>query len=72
MATSAGWTVTFATDDTDATAGQAARLSGKVVVPLADSPFVRLAVLRDPQGATFTVSKFVAENKPPARLPPSW
>ncbi len=65
-ATSAEWTVTFATDDTDAMAEQAARLGGKVVVPPADGPFVRLAVLRDPQGATFTASKFVAENKPPA------
>jgi len=37
---------------------RAAELGGEVVVPPFDVPPVRLAVLSDPQGAVFTVSKF--------------
>jgi predicted enzyme related to lactoylglutathione lyase len=55
--------VTFAVEDADATAERAAELGGKVVVPPFDAPWVRMAVLADPQGATFTASKFVPENK---------
>jgi uncharacterized protein len=53
------WSVTFAVDDADAVADRAAELGGQVTVPPLDAPFVRLAVLRDPQGAAFTASKFV-------------
>jgi predicted enzyme related to lactoylglutathione lyase len=52
------WSVTFAVDDTDAIADGAAKLGGEVVVPPHDLGVVRLAVLRDPQGAVFTVSKY--------------
>ncbi len=52
------WHVTFAVDDADATAERAQRLGGEVVSPPADLPWVRLATLRDPQGAVFTVSRF--------------
>ncbi|HEY1853794.1 MAG TPA: VOC family protein [Solirubrobacterales bacterium] len=52
------WHVTFAVDDADATAARAAKLGGEVVSSPTDMPWVRIAVLRDPQGATFTISKF--------------
>jgi uncharacterized protein len=57
------WSVTFAVDDTDATAARAAELGGRVVVPPFDAPWVRSAVISDPQGATFVASKFVPENR---------
>jgi predicted enzyme related to lactoylglutathione lyase len=55
----AQWAVTFAVDDADATAERATELGGEVLVPPLDAPWVRMTVLRDPQGATFTASKFV-------------
>ena len=57
------WGVTFAVDDADATAARAAELGGRVVVPPFDAPWVRMTVITDPQGATFTASKFVPENR---------
>ena len=57
------WGVTFAVDDADAIAAKAAELGGQVVVPPFDAPWVRMTVITDPQGATFTASKFVPENK---------
>ncbi len=59
----AHWSVTFAVDDADATAETAARLGGQVIVAPVDAPWVRMTVIRDPQGATFTASKFVPENR---------
>jgi predicted enzyme related to lactoylglutathione lyase len=59
----AHWSVTFAVDDADAIAETAAGLGGRVVVPPFDAPWVRMTVITDPQGATFTASKFVPENK---------
>lgn len=59
----AHWSVTFAVDDADATAERAAELGGEVIVPPVDGPWVRMTVISDPQGATFTANKFVAENK---------
>ena len=40
-----------------------AELGGQVVVPPFDAPWVRMTVITDPQGATFTASMFVPENK---------
>jgi uncharacterized protein len=57
------WGVTFAVDDADAIADKAAELGGKVLLPPMDAPWVRLTVVSDPQGATFTASKFVPENR---------
>jgi predicted enzyme related to lactoylglutathione lyase len=57
------WGVTFAVEDADATAARASELGGQVVVPPFDAPWVRMSVIADPQGATFTASKFVPENK---------
>jgi uncharacterized protein len=67
--TPAHWSVTFAVDDADAIAAKAAELGGKVIVPPFDAAWststytIRVAVLGDPQGATFSASKFVPKNK---------
>ena len=55
--------MTFAVDDADATAAKATELGGAVIVPPFDAPWVRMAVIADPQGATFIASKFVPGNK---------
>ena len=52
------WSVTFAVDDTDAAADHAANLGGEILQPPYDVGDARVAVVRDPQGATFTVSKY--------------
>jgi uncharacterized protein len=57
------WGLTFAVDDADAIAARATELGGRVLVPPADAPWVRMTVIADPQGATFTASKFVPENQ---------
>jgi uncharacterized protein len=57
------WNVTFAVDDADAIAEKTTELGGKVIVPPMDAPWVRMTVIADPQGATFTASKFVPENR---------
>jgi uncharacterized protein len=59
----AHWGLTLGADDADAIASRAAELGGRVVVPPFDAPWVRTTVITDPQGATFTASKFVPENK---------
>jgi predicted enzyme related to lactoylglutathione lyase len=60
--TQAHWSVTFAVDDADAIADRAGDLGGTVLVPPMDAPWVRMTVIRDPQGAVFTASRFT----PPA------
>jgi predicted enzyme related to lactoylglutathione lyase len=65
--TPAHWDVTFAVDDADAIASRATELGGRVIVAPFDAPWVRMAVIADPQGATFIASKFVPENKDLAR-----
>jgi predicted enzyme related to lactoylglutathione lyase len=57
------WGVTFAVEDADATAARAAELGGTVAVPAFDAAWVRMTVIADPQGATFTASAFVPENR---------
>ncbi len=52
------WRVTFAVDDTDAVAAKSDALGGGVVTAPFDAGVVRMAVLRDPHGAEFTVSRF--------------
>ena len=49
------WSVWFGVADTDATSALAARLGGTVLVPPRDTPQGRLAALRDPQGALFSI-----------------
>jgi predicted enzyme related to lactoylglutathione lyase len=59
------WSVTFAVDDADATAAKATALGGRVIVPPFDAPWstptytIRITVIADPQGATFSGSKFL-------------
>ena len=55
--------MTFGVDDADATAARAAELGGRVQLAPFDAPWVRMTVITDPQGATFTASKFVPENR---------
>jgi predicted enzyme related to lactoylglutathione lyase len=55
--------VTFAVSDADAIAARAAELGGRVTVPPSDGPWVRMTVITDPQGAVFTASQFVPENR---------
>lgn len=57
------WGVTFAVDDADAIAAKARELGGTVLAEPFDAPWVRMTVIADPQGATFTASKFVPENR---------
>jgi predicted enzyme related to lactoylglutathione lyase len=57
--TPAHWGVTFAVDDTDGCAARAVELGGRVLAGPFDAPWVRMAVLQDPQGASFVASQFV-------------
>jgi uncharacterized protein len=59
----AHWSVTFAVADADDTAARATELGGEVLAAPFDAPWVRMAVIADPQGATFTASKFSPENR---------
>ncbi len=63
-AASAGWQVTFTVADRDAAAGTAERL-GATVISSTDTAWTREAVLRDPQGAVFTVSQFAPPDRQP-------
>jgi uncharacterized protein len=54
------WHVTFSVDDTDASAATAAELGAEVVVEPYDAGPVRVAMLKDPQGAVFTISRYDA------------
>ena len=60
------WNVTFATDDVEATAALATELGAEVLVGPVDAPWVRMAVIRDPQGAMFVAGQFVPENATPS------
>jgi uncharacterized protein len=57
------WSVTFGIDDASAAAAKADELGGEVVAGPMDAPWTKLVVIKDPQGATFIVSQFVAENR---------
>jgi predicted enzyme related to lactoylglutathione lyase len=58
----AGWQVTFTVADRDDSVATARRL-GATVLSTTDTEWTREAVVRDPQGATFTLSQFA---------PPEW
>jgi len=60
--TPAHWNVTFGVDDVEATARLVTELGGEVVAGPLDAPWTRMAVVKDPQGAMFVASQFVAEN----------
>src|SRR5436190_19668088 len=59
----AHWGVTFGVEDADAIAARATELGGTGVAPPFDAPWVRLTVISDPGGATFTASKVVPDNQ---------
>jgi predicted enzyme related to lactoylglutathione lyase len=51
------WRVDFWVDDVDATVAKAIELGGRTVVPAFDSEIFRQAVIADPAGASFSVSR---------------
>jgi predicted enzyme related to lactoylglutathione lyase len=51
------WNVDFWVEDVDATAGRAAALGAEIIAEPHEFPGFRQAVLRDPQGAAFSVSR---------------
>ena len=53
------WGITFAVDDVDASAARVPGLGGRVIVPPTDAPWVRMAVMADPDGAPLTIATFV-------------
>ncbi len=57
------WGVYFTVADTDASVTQATDLGASVVMPAKDSPYGRLAGLRDPQGAAFYIIGMAFENQ---------
>jgi hypothetical protein len=61
--TPAHWGVTFGVDDADAIAGKAIGLGGRLLAGPFDAPWVRMAVIADPAGATFVASQFVPANR---------
>ncbi len=63
QATQPHWDVTFAVDDADAIARRATELGGSVLAGPFDAPWVRMAVIADPQGASFIASKFIPESQ---------
>ncbi|HKA92903.1 MAG TPA: VOC family protein [Acidimicrobiia bacterium] len=56
------WSVTFLVDDADASAARAEELGGTIMVPPMDAGPTRIAVVRDPQGAIITLSRFYPER----------
>jgi hypothetical protein len=59
------WDVYIWTNDADATLARAGELGGKVTRPAEDTPYGRLATVRDPCGARF---KLMAPNAPRGML----
>lgn len=51
------WNVYFAVDDVDAAAEKATSLGGTLMSPPFDTPVGRMAVVSDPQGASFSIIK---------------
>lgn len=49
------WLTYFCVDDADSTVDAVVKRNGVLMMPPADTPFGRMAVLRDPWGATFAV-----------------
>jgi predicted enzyme related to lactoylglutathione lyase len=61
------WSVYFAVDDTDAAVATVAKLGGTIVEPVKESPFGRIGVVTDDQGAVFSV---ITTPTPPALQQP--
>ena len=56
------WSVAFLVDDADASAARAEELGGTILVAPMDAGPTRITVVRDPQGATFTATRFYPER----------
>jgi predicted enzyme related to lactoylglutathione lyase len=56
------WSVTFTVDDADASAARATELGGTLLAGPLDAGPTRIAIVRDPQGAVFTASRFYPER----------
>jgi hypothetical protein len=56
------WHVYFAVADADEAAAKTAQLGGSVLVEPFDTPVGRMAILADPQGASFSVLKAAGEG----------
>jgi predicted enzyme related to lactoylglutathione lyase len=52
------WHVTFSVEDADASAARARELGGEILVAPYDAGPVRLAMISDPAGAAFTISRY--------------
>ncbi|MGO9142131.1 MAG: VOC family protein [Streptosporangiaceae bacterium] len=61
--TSAHWSTYFAVRDTDASLARVTGLGGAVVAPPWDSPYGRMAVVSDNQGAVFSVMSVAPESE---------
>jgi predicted enzyme related to lactoylglutathione lyase len=61
--TPAHWSVTFSTEDADATAARVVELGGRILLAPVDAPYSRMTLLADPQGASFAATAFVPDNK---------
>jgi predicted enzyme related to lactoylglutathione lyase len=59
--TPASWSSYFAVTDTDAAVAKAVQLGGTVIAPAWDSPYGRMAIVSDDQGAAFALMS-VAED----------
>jgi predicted enzyme related to lactoylglutathione lyase len=57
------WAVTFAVEGTDGVVDRATQLGGTILTPPYEAGPTRAAVVRDPQGAVFTVSAFDPESR---------
>jgi len=61
--TPAAWSAYFAVDSTDAAVAAVVELGGSIVQPIRDSPYGRIGVVADNQGAVFSV---ITSPQPPA------
>jgi uncharacterized protein len=58
----AHWSVYFGTSDTDQAVAAATGNGGRVIRPAADSPYGRMAVVADPEGAVFSLISTPADD----------
>ena len=57
------WSVTFAVEDADESAKRAGELGGTVVAGPMDAGPTRMAIITDPAGATFSITRYYPSNE---------
>jgi predicted enzyme related to lactoylglutathione lyase len=57
------WAVDFWIDDAEAAAARAVKLGGTLISPVREDRLFRSAMIRDPQGAVFSISQLVMRNE---------